>query len=125
MNMVSRIRYVSKLLWRIPKSNLTTTQCIRGLSNDLSSRSRTLVGAFPLVRLVFVVVYRITRPFANKLIRKAQENTIFSDNNSTKDNVHKASNIEDEKEESDDEDAKLSRSKNRLSKTKTNRLKVE
>ena len=47
-------------------------------------------------------------------------NTIFSDNNSTKDNEHKASNVVDEKEESDDEDAKLSRSKNRLSKTKTN-----
>ena len=49
----------------------------RNSSSDLSSRSRTVIGSFPLVRLLFQVVYRIARPFANELVLKAQNNTII------------------------------------------------
>ena len=76
-NMVNSIRYISKRVCSISKSRIDTIQCVRELSNDLSSRGRTVIGAFPLVRLVFVVVYRITRPFANEFVRRAQENKIF------------------------------------------------
>ena len=49
----------------------------RNSSGDFSSRSRTVIGSFPLVRLLFQVVYRIARPFANELVLRAQKNIMF------------------------------------------------
>ena len=36
-----------------------------------------MIGSFPLVRLLFQVVYRIARPFANELVLRAQKNIMF------------------------------------------------
>ena len=36
-----------------------------------------MIGSFPLVRLLFQVVYRIARPFANELVLRAQKNIVF------------------------------------------------
>ena len=50
---------------------------IRAESTNGSRTSRMVVGAFPLARLVFTVVYRITRPLANGIVTRAQKSEAF------------------------------------------------
>ena len=52
---------------------------IRYYSSDTSSRLRSTVSSLPLLRLGFQVIYRISRPLADRIVQKAQQNKLFSD----------------------------------------------
>ena len=52
---------------------------IRHYSSDTSSRLRSTVSSLPLLRLGFQVIYRISRPLADRIVQKAQQNKLFSD----------------------------------------------
>ena len=67
----------TKSIWILPKSKFHFSLITRNSLSDFSSRSRTALGSFPLIRLVFQVVYRVARPFANEMVLRAQKNVIF------------------------------------------------
>ena len=59
--------------------NDCVTSIIRHYSSDTSSRIRSTVSSLPLLRLGFQVIYRISRPLADRIVQKAQQNKLFSD----------------------------------------------
>ena len=75
--MLNHLYTATKSIWIHPKSKHHISLIVRKSLSDFSSRSRTAVGSFPLVRLLFQVVYRIARPFANEMVLRAQKNVIF------------------------------------------------
>ena len=76
---INGTRCISRNIWLLSRSKNNSKPNVRGLSNDYSIKSRTTVGALPFLRLFFVVVYRISRPFANEIVRRTQENKVFRD----------------------------------------------
>ena len=59
--------------------NSCVPSIIRHYSSDTSSRLRSTVSSLPLLRLSFQVIYRISRPLADRIVQKAQQNKLFSD----------------------------------------------
>ena len=75
--MLNRLREITKQTCMNPKPKLRSTLIVRNSSTNYSIRSTAAIGSFPLVRLFFVVVYRIARPLANEMVLRAQKNTLF------------------------------------------------
>ena len=73
----SNQRKMGKLSSGLSKMSAGAIPGIRLFSTDGSSGGRMAVGAFPIARLVYVLVYRIAGPLANRIASRAQKNKIF------------------------------------------------
>ena len=75
--MLTILRQITKRACMNPKRKFHSTFIVRNSLTNYSLRSTAAIGSFPLVRLFFVVVYRIARPLANEMVLRAQKNTLF------------------------------------------------
>jgi len=78
--MLTAVRALSKVSrGLLTMRNNCVPSIIRHHSSDTSSRLRSIVSSLPLLRLGFQVIYRISRPLADRIVQKAQQNKLFSD----------------------------------------------
>ena len=78
--MFTAMRALSKVSQRLLTiRNNCVPSIIQHYSSDTSSRLRSTVSSLPLLRLGFQVIYRISRPLADRIVQKAQQNKLFSE----------------------------------------------